>query len=75
MRKTGEILRQRLALGRAHRAISASVGVGGSTVGPMVRRATAAKLTTWPEVEALTDVELEARLYPPSTGSPPPRAV
>jgi len=29
MRKTREILRQRLALGRAHRAIGASVGTAG----------------------------------------------
>ena len=63
MRKTREILRQRLALGRAHRAIGASVGLGVSTVGSTVRRAAAAKLT-WPEIEALSDSELEARLYP-----------
>lgn len=61
MRKTREILRQRLALGRAHRAIGASVGLGVSTVGATVRPAAAAKLT-WPEIEALSDGELEARL-------------
>ena len=63
MRKTREILRQRLALGRTHRQISASVGVGVSTVGSMVRRSEAARLA-WPEVDRLTDQELEARLYP-----------
>ena len=63
MRKTREILRQRLVLDRAHRAISASVGLGVSTVGSMVRRAAAARLT-WAEIEALTDDQLEARLYP-----------
>jgi transposase len=65
MRKTREILRQRLVLDRSHRAISDSVGVGVSTVGSMVRRAAAASLT-WSETEALTDDQLEARLYPPS---------
>ena len=54
MRRTREILRQRPALGRAHRAIGASVGLGVSTVGSTVRRAAAAKLT-WPEIEALSD--------------------
>ncbi len=63
MRKTREILRQRLVLDRAHRAISASVGLGVSTVGSMVRRAAAARLT-WVEIEALTDDQLEAQLYP-----------
>ena len=63
MRRTREILRQRPALGRAHRAIGASVGLGVSTVGSTVRRAAAAKLT-WPEIEALGDGEMEARLYP-----------
>lgn len=75
MRKTREILRQRLVLDRPHRAISVSVGVGVSTVGSMVRRAEAAKLT-WAEVEGMTDEELEARLYPPARpNTPPSRAV
>ena len=75
MRKTREILRQRLVLDRAHRAIGVSVGVGVSTVGSMVRRAEAAKLT-WAEVEGMTDEELEARLYPPARpDAAPSRAV
>jgi hypothetical protein len=65
MRKTREILRQRLVLDRSHRAISDSVGLGVSTVGSTVRRAAAASLT-WSQTEALTDDQLESRLYPPS---------
>lgn len=65
MRKTREILRQRLELGRSLRAISKSAGVGVSSAGSVVRRAAAAKLT-WAEVATLTEDALEARLYPPS---------
>ncbi len=64
MRKTREILRQRLELGRSLRAISESAGVGVTSAGTVVRRAAAARLT-WGEVATLTEAALEARLYPP----------
>lgn len=62
MRSTREILRQKMVLGRSHRATAASVHVSLGAVSLAVARATDARLT-WAEVEALDDAELEARLY------------
>jgi transposase len=62
MRHTREILRQKLTLGRSHRAIGQSLGLSHGVVGTTALRARAAGLT-WPDVQALTDEALEARLY------------
>jgi transposase len=62
MRHTREILRQKWALGGTHRAVAQSLGVSVGTVGTTVLRARAAGLD-WPQVQALTDDALEARLY------------
>src|SRR5437870_11629742 len=62
MRHTREILRQRLTLGRSHRAIAQSLGISSGTVAATVLRARAAGFH-WPQVEALTDDALEWRLY------------
>ena len=62
MRHTREILRQRLTLGRSHRAIAQSLGISHGVVGTTVLRAQAAGLD-WVQVEALTDDDLERRLY------------
>ena len=62
MRHTREILRQKWALGATHRAVAQSLGIGVGTVGTTVLRARAAGLD-WPQVQALTDDALEARLY------------
>src|SRR5258706_3698589 len=62
MRHTREILRQKLTLGRSHRAIGQSLGLSHGVVGTTVLRARAAGLT-WPQVQALTAEVLEARLY------------
>ena len=61
MRHTREILRQRLTLGRSHRAIAQSLGISHGVVGTTALRAQAAGLD-WVLVEALTDVALEGRL-------------
>ena len=63
MRQTREILRQKLLLSRSHRAIAKSVGVSAGVVGLALARARAARLA-WADVEALSEAELEARLYP-----------
>ena len=62
MRHTREILRQRLTLGRSHRAIAQSLGVSHGAVGTTVLRAQAAALD-WVQVQALTEDALEGRLY------------
>jgi transposase len=65
MRKTKEILRLKWQHGRSHRQIAAALAVGDGTPSEVLARAKAAGLTTWPDVEALTNDELDARLYPP----------
>jgi transposase len=63
MRKTREILRLKWVLGRSHREIKGAIGVGLATVTGTIARATAANLD-WRAVDALSDDELENRLYP-----------
>jgi transposase len=58
-----EILRQKLALGRSHREVARSLGVSPSTVAGAVADARSLGLDA-AAVEALTDAELEARMYP-----------
>ncbi len=64
MRKTREILRLK-ELKRSHREISRALGVGGATVSEAAARARAAQLD-WVAITAMSDAELEARLYPSS---------
>ena len=63
MSKTKEILRQKWLLGRSHREVAKSLSVSAGVVGSMLARASKAGLTTWPQVEALDDAELDQRLY------------
>src|ERR1700680_3556733 len=62
MRKTREILRQKLELGRSHREVAASVGLSVGAVGATWVRAAAAGLS-WASVQALGDEALDERLY------------
>ena len=74
MQHLREILRQKLALGRSHREVARSVGVSPSTVAVAMADARSLGLDA-AAVEALTDAELEARLYPnapPSLVRPEP---
>ena len=59
MQHVREILRQKLALGRSHRAVAAATGVSPSTVSSVVTAARALGLDA-AAVEKLTDAELEA---------------
>lgn len=63
MRQVREILRQKWLLGRSHREVRRSLGVGIGTVTGALHRAQAAGLTAWAAVEALSEGELERRLY------------
>jgi transposase/DNA replication protein DnaC len=67
MRQIREILRQKWTLGRSHREVAEHLRAGLGTVSGVERRARAAGLD-WPQVEALSDEVLEARLY----GAPTP---
>ncbi len=61
MRHLREILRQKWLLGRSHRDVARSLGLSSGAVGTTVLRARAAGLD-WPQVQALADDALEARL-------------
>ena len=63
MRTIREILRQRWALQRSHRAIARSIGRSVGAIHATERRARAAGLSTWAQVEPLTEAALEAALY------------
>ena len=67
MRKTREILRLKWVHERSHRNIAHAVGVASGTPSQVVARAQRAKITCWAEVEALSDEELDAKMYPPPT--------
>jgi transposase len=67
MRNIREVLRQKWVLGRPHRAVAQSLGLGMGTVTAILQKATAAALT-WPDVEGLPDDALELRVYGPATG-------
>jgi transposase len=64
MRQTKEILRQKLQLGRSHREVAQSLGVGVGTITSTLARAEQVGLRKWAEVELLTEQALEERLYP-----------
>ncbi len=69
MRKTTEILRLKWQHGRSHRQIAAALAVGDGTPSEVLARAKAAGIATWAEVDALTDDELDARLYPATSNA------
>lgn len=64
MRKAREILRLKWVLGRTHREAARSLGISAGVVGEMLRRARDVGLD-WAAVEAISDEELERRLYGP----------
>ena len=62
MRKSKEILRLKWGQGRRNRHIARALEVGVGSVSRVVKRAAAVGLD-WERVEALSEAELEARLY------------
>jgi len=72
MRKTREILRQKLELNRSHREVAASVGLSVGAVSATLVRAAAAGLT-WAAAEQLSDEALTERLYARPVGAARPR--
>jgi transposase len=73
MRQIREILRQKWVLGRPHRHVAESLGIGLGTVSVVLERATQAGLD-WAAVEALPEETLEARLYTRPLVARPERA-
>jgi transposase len=76
MRKTREILRLKWQQGRSHREIARALAVGVGTPSDVAKRALAAGLRDWSAVAAVSDEELDRRLYDqqtPSVVTPRPR--
>ena len=72
MRHTREILRHKWLLRSGHRLVRTALGVSHGVITHTTQRAVAAGLS-WESVCALSDAELELRLYPPPlTGAPRP---
>ena len=69
MRKTREILRQKLVLGRSHREVAESLSISAGVVGSTASRAKTAELA-WADVEALTDARICESIGVPA--KPPP---
>jgi transposase len=69
MRKINEVLRLRFELKRSHRQIAHSIGAASSTVADYLRRFAEAGLS-WPLPAALSEAELEAKLFPPASSVP-----
>lgn len=64
MRSVREVLRLKWVLGRTDTEVAASVRCARSTVSEMVRRARETGVDAFAAADALSDAELEARLYP-----------
>lgn len=62
MRKIREVLRLKFECGRSNRQIAASCRIGAGTVSEYLQRARASAVS-WTDAQALTDAELEARLF------------
>jgi transposase len=62
MRKVREVLRLKFECGRSNRQIALSCRIGAGTVSEYLQRARASAVS-WEEAKALSDAELEARLF------------
>ena len=72
MRKTREILRLKWQHGRSHREIARALAVGVGTPSDVAKRAIAANLTTWDAIAALSEEDLDRKLYTEQPRSPAP---
>lgn len=74
MRHTREILRHKWVFLSSHRQTTAALGVSHGSITQTLQRAQAAGILAWSAVCALSDDELEARLYPSQQRTSGPRA-
>lgn len=65
MRKIKEVLRLKFECGLSERQIAHSCQISRTTVTDYLRRAAISKLK-WPEADALGEVQLVERLFPPT---------
>lgn len=76
MRKTREILRLKWQQRRSHREIATALAIGLGTTSEVTKRAREVGVDSWEAVDALSDDELERKLYrepPTSPAKPRPR--
>jgi transposase len=76
MRKTREILRLKWQQRRSHREIATALAIGLGTTSEVTKRAREVGVDSWEAVDALSDDELERKLYrepPRSPAKPRPR--
>jgi transposase len=76
MRKTREILRLKWQQRRSHREIARALAIGLGTTSEVTKRAREVGVDSWEAVDALSDDELERKLYrepPTSPAKPRPR--
>jgi transposase len=74
MRKIREVLRLKHEQGRSRAEIAASAGIGETTVSDYLARARGAGVT-WTQASAMTDAEVESRLFHRVGQSEPPERV
>lgn len=67
MRHVREVLRQKLLLGRSHREAARSIGISSGAVAGAVGRAKHVGLA-WNAIDAMSDRELDERLFGPRGG-------
>lgn len=72
LRKIREVLRLVLLFGLSKRRAGRGSGVGRTAVAEYEARAKAAGLSSWEEIEALDDAQLERRLFPAERVEPRP---
>jgi transposase len=72
MRQVGDVLRLKHACGMSDRVIARSLGLGRTTVGEYLRRASVAGLG-WPLPAGLSDADLERLLFPAEAARAPHR--
>jgi transposase len=65
MRCVKEVLRQKWVLKKSHRDVAEALKISSGFVSSVIMRAATKTLTTWAEVEALTEAVIEERLYGP----------
>lgn len=73
MRKVREVLRLKYECGRTNRQIAVSCSIGAGTVSDYLQRARANSVS-WEDAKALSDTELEARLFRQQYRASLPRA-
>lgn len=69
MRCVKEVLRQKYCLKKSHRQVATALSISSGFVSGVMTRAATVGLTDWPSVDALSEEELDVRLYGPKVAA------